>query len=308
MKQQIKDYFSFNKRERNGILILLFIFILIVSIPYILPFIVKNEPVDFSLFQKDIAAFEKSLQKLPTERKDSFKTKEFDYSNIDKSSAEIKLNPFNFDPNNMSEEKWKEIGLSDRQIKTIKNYIEKGGKFYKKEDFKKMYCISESEYSILEPYIQIPDKKKSFKKKEKPIYKSEKNIRIIELNSSDTSDFKTLKGIGSYFAKKIIAYRTKLGGFYEKEQLFDIKGMDSTRYSGIEDYISINKFLINTININTASYDDFKNHPYIGYNIALSLVNMRKVHGKYNNVSEIKQSALVTEKIYEKIAPYLSID
>lgn len=304
MKQFIKDYFSFNKRERNGIFILLIILLIVIAIPFVLPYFIPKEKTDFSQFKKEISAFEKSLK----ENSDTSYAKDFDFNHIDKSSAETILHPFPFNPNDLPEEKWKEMGFEEKQIKIIKNFEAKGGKFYKKEDLKKIYGISASEYAVLEPYIQIPSENKSYTKKENQIYKSDKNTTVIELNSADTTELKKLKGIGTWFAKKIIAYRTKLGGFYKKEQLFEVKGMDSAKYNGFSDYVSVNKYLIKTININSAAFDDLKSHPYIGYNIALSLTNLRQVHGKFSSVSDIKQSVLVTQKVYEKISPYLSID
>ncbi len=308
VKQFIKEYFSFNKRERNGIIVLLMIFMVIIIIPYILTYFNQRVNNDVSAFSKDIEKFESSLKE--KEKTDYIKTrsKEIDYGNIDKSSAEAILHPFNFNPNNLPEEKWKELGFDEKQISIIKKFEAKGGKFYDKEDLKKIYGISESEYNVLEPYIQIPEEHKTKIKKERTIFAYDKNTSVIELNSADTTDLKKLKGIGSWYAKKIIAYRSKLGGFYKKEQLMEVKGIDSARYSGLSDFISINKYLIKTININSATFEELKTQPYIGYNIALSLLNFRQVHGKFASVADIKKSVLVTESVYEKISPYLSLE
>jgi len=282
--------------------------VIIIIAPYVIPVFIQKENVDFSAFRKDIAKFERSLKETTEENKDSFKYKEFDYNNVNRSVAENMLHPFNFNPNNLPAEKWKEMGLSDKQIKIIKNFEAKGGKFFKKEDLKKIYGITESDYTVLEPYISIPDKNKAFDKKEKVIYINDKNTEIIELNSADTTDLKKLKGIGYWYAKKNLVYRNKLGGFYKKEQLMEVNGMDSSRYAGFISYVSVNSFLITTININTASFEELKPHPYIGYNIALSIINIRNVHGKFASVSDIKKSALITDKIYEKISPYLTVN
>lgn len=162
MKQFFKDYLSFNKRERNGIFVLLLILILVIAIPRILPLFSSKEKFDFSAFQNDISKFEKNI--ITKEKQDSSKYKDFNYDNIDRSVAENKLHPFYFNPNNLPEEKWKELGFDDKQIKIIKNFEAKGGKFYKKEDLKKIYGISESEYAVLEPFIQIPEEQKNNKK------------------------------------------------------------------------------------------------------------------------------------------------
>jgi competence protein ComEA len=306
--QKIKDYFSFNKSERNGMIILLIILLLVIVLPFLFPFFINDEKTDLTQFKKEIDEFEKSLKKNEAaDFHDTTYAKDFDYSNIDHSTAEVQLHPFVFDPNGLSEEKWKEIGLTDKQIKTIKNYEAKGGKFYDKEDLKKMYCISESEYEVLEPYIQIADNDKPITKEKKSIT-SKKNTEIIELNSADTTELKKLEGIGSSFAKRILAYRNKLGGFSKKEQLLDVYGMDSIRYSGFCDFVSVNKYLITKINVNTATLNEMKSHPYIGYNIALSLVNMRSTQGKFSTVEDIKKSVLVTKSVYEKLEPYISVN
>jgi competence protein ComEA len=305
MFQGLKDYFSFNRRERNGVIILVSIIAFLVILPFVLPFFINPPKTDFTKFKKDIDAFEKTL--IASEgNSDRQQYKEFDYSSPDKSIAESKLTPFPFDPNNLPEEQWKAIGLSDKQIKSIKNYEAKGGKFYKKEDFKKMYCITATEYSILEPFITIKEiAKPSFKSDFK---KSEKNSKIIELNSADTTELQTLKGIGKYFALKIISYRRLLGGFSNIAQLLEVKGMDTARYELIKNYVSINPAYLHKQNVNSATFDELKKHPYIGYNIALSLINYRQVHGNFKALAEIKNSALITEKVYAKISPYLKVE
>ena len=310
LKPKIKDFFSFSKTERNGIIVLLGIIVILMFIPRLFPLFRSHEQQDFSKFEKEIIAFEKQQKKI--ERKDYHEynkdDKDFDFTSTDHSVAESKLSPFNFNPNEMTDEQWRQLGLTERQIKTLDKYSAKGGKFFKKEDFKKMYCISESEYNVLEPYIQIPDKKTEAKSETKPESKFEKkNSRIVELNSADTSDLKTLKGIGPSYARRIVKYRTKLGGFINPEQLKEISGLDTTYYK-FADFIKVNRFLVEKININTCTFDQLKNHPYVGYNIAFSLMNYRKMHGKFKTVSDIKNSALVTETVYQKISPYLETE
>jgi competence ComEA-like helix-hairpin-helix protein len=308
VKNRIKDYFSFNKRERNGIIVLLIILVVIIAVPHIIPLFIKNKPPDFSKFQSDIAKFEQTLKEDTARKHYSYYANEFDFDNIDKSSAEEKLHPFNFNPNDITAEEWEEMGLTAKQARVIENYVAKGGKFRKKEDLKKMYCITESEYNVLEPYIQLSPDEIDNGKKKSSAYKSEKNTVVIELNSADTNDLKKLSGIGSWYAKKIVAYRNKLGGFYKKEQLLEVRGIDSTRYAGFVDFVNVNTSLVKTININTASVEELKRHPYIGNNIAVSLTNLRQLYGRFKSVADIRKSALVTDANYEKIAAYLTVE
>ena len=102
----------------------------------------------------------------------------------------------------------------------------------------------------------------------------------IDLNSADTTILKQLPGIGSAFAKWIVNYREKLGGYCEIEQLLEVYRMDSTRYNGIKDYVKIDStFTPNRLKIN---YDAFKillKHPYLEYEDVKKIVNHREQKG-----------------------------
>jgi competence protein ComEA len=117
-----------------------------------------------------------------------------------------------------------------------------------------------------------------------------------------------VKGIGPYIAMKIIEQRTKLGGFYSKEQLREVYRVDSIRYAEIEPYLTVDPFEVKKLNINTATLDELKVHPYIRYNIANSIISIRQQHGRFSTIEGIKKSHLVTEDIFRKIAPYLTVE
>jgi DNA uptake protein ComE-like DNA-binding protein len=221
-----------------------------------------------------------------------------DYKLLLKNDTDKKSGLFPFDPNNLPESDWLRLGLSEKQIKTIKNYEAKGGKFRKKEDVKKMYCISPELYASLEPYILVPAD--SSKTKHQKL--------LVELNSADTTELNKLKGIGSYFARKIAEYRDRLGGFVKKEQLLEIYGFDKEKYDGLSDNISVDISKAKKININNANLGEMKMHPYIKYNLANLIVNYRKQHGNYKSVDGIKQLDLVNDELFAKLAPYLTVE
>lgn len=301
-KQLIKEFLSLPSGERRGIWVLLSItIILIVALPFSHTFFNNKVSYDSSSFEKEIAEFEEKQ-----DDKEKYNTPNYDLNNQDHSAAQLKLTPFNFDPNTIDPLEMKRLGLNDGQIKSIIKFKEKGGKFRYKEDFAKLYVISQNEYEILEPYIQLPFKS------DRPASKTDnqttqKASPKTEINSADSATLINVKGIGPTFASRIIRYRTRLGGFYSLSQLMEVKGMDSSKYNGIVNQLVVNPYLVIKMNVNTASFDDLKNHPYIGYNIALSLVNYRKQHGPYTVLSDIKNLALVNEAVYQKISPYLTV-
>lgn len=271
------------------------------------PFLVKTQKVDFTNFAKEIQKFEDYTDSLSIVEAYKKQNEHFDYNNSDKSFAEIKLKPFPFNPNDLQLEQWKEIGLTEKQAKTIINYRTKGGKFYKKEDFKKMFCITSEEYDILEPYIIIPQKDNKnlttikYETKAKPLF-------VVEINTADTNDLQEIKGIGPSFARRIAKYRDLLGGFIKKEQLMEVFGMDSTRYNQIQASFTINASNVQKININKASIQDLKKHPYFDYYLAKSIVTYRTKNGDYKSVSDIKKANLIYDDFYDRVSPYLTVN
>jgi competence protein ComEA len=144
MREKFKDLFYFSKGEKNGIIVLLAILMIIIAIPYITELFTDNEPVTNKEFEKEIELFTQSLQNVeePTynNRLNQYIIERYD---------SLKL--FHFNPNNTSEENYKKLGLTEKQIKTINNYLTKGGRFYVKDDFRKIYGIRHQQYQILKP-------------------------------------------------------------------------------------------------------------------------------------------------------------
>jgi competence ComEA-like helix-hairpin-helix protein len=151
-------------------------------------------------------------------------------------------------------------------------------------------------------------KKNEFGKGNPTSLKYELNNFKVKINSADTTGFKSLKGIGSYYSSKIVKYRKALGGFTSVEQLKEVYGIlpeviDQNVSRLIVDSINIVK-----VNINTCETADLKRHPYISWNIANSIVQIRKSREAYKTIEEIKKSDLVNDEIYRKIASYLKIE
>ena len=106
---------------------------------------------------------------------------------------------------------------------------------------------------------------------------------FINLNSADTTELKSLPGIGSFFAKNIVDYKNKLGGFIEKEQLLEVYAFDTTRLSNIENFIVIDSIELRKININTDDFKTILRHPYIEYEDVKKIVNYRESKGMIKN-------------------------
>jgi|TARA_B100001094_G_C18195302_1_gene810317 competence ComEA-like helix-hairpin-helix protein len=134
-----------------------------------------------------------------------------------------------------------------------------------------------------------------------------KNNSILNINLSDTSQWKRLKGIGSKRAIRVVKYRNLLGGFNNVEQLKEVYSISDSLYDSLSKFLYIKDSSINQINVNTCSVNQLKKHPYIKWNIANSIVSYRKQHGTYKSLNELLKIHIIDDELYIKIVSYLTI-
>ncbi len=306
MWNKLASFFHFNKGERNGILILLSILLLVIILPFFYPlFSEDDEPVSDEWKEK-MSTFEAGIIKTQKQEKKkyySYKNRKRSYRNT---HNERKITPFEFDPNTLPDEKWKELGLSEYQINIILNYRNKGGKFFNKEDFKKIYSISDDDYAQLESYIVIDKEETPQRNYEKgKAYNKTDKALIIDINTANAEELRQLKGIGNVLSKRIVDFREALGGFTSIGQIEEVYGLSPETWENIKNQLVINAPILKKININQANLETLRNHPYISYNVARSIVAYREMHGAYQNIDEILNSDLIDEELFDKIKPYL---
>jgi len=205
---------------------------------------------------------------------------------------------FDFNPNNLPADKWKQLGLSEKQIAIIQHFEARGGHFYKNTDLQKIYGISPEEYKRLEPYIDIPG----------AAYVSNKLKAgaTIELNTADSAKLTEVRGIGPSFAMRVIRYRGRLGGFYHLEQLKEIYGVDSAKYAGIAGQLTVDAAAVSRIGINTVSFDALRQFPYLSYKQVNAIIQYRVQHGNYASINDMRNIAILSPDDIHKIEPYLS--
>lgn len=295
MRKWLNIYFSFSKREYNGLLVLIFLLAVITALPSVYTFLVPE--------QDDLAAEQAAIKKLTLVEAEIKAAARYKYKGRVK-AADIK--PFKFDPNHTGLAGWQLLGLSAKQAAVMIRYTAKGGKFRKKEDLKKMYTISPEMYQRLSPYITIDTS--AFVHINKYVPAAPRKAVVVQLNTADTLELDKIKGIGPAFARRIFKYRERLGGFYKKEQLMEVFGLDSAKFHEISDQISIDATAIKQISINRAEYAGFKNHPYLNPKEVNAIIQFRKQHGNYVNIADLKKVAILSAGTIEKLAPYISFD
>ena len=134
---------------------------------------------------------------------------------------------------------------------------------------------------------------------------SQRKIPIIEINGADSLVLQLLPGIGPAFASRIVRFRDRLGGFWEKGQLMEIYGMDSIRYSGLKDFVRLDTSLISRLMINEMDAERLGRHPMIGYKLGKLFVRYRELHGPFKNEKDLKKLGVMDEETIRKLSKYL---
>ena len=243
-----------------------------------------------------------------------------------KEVEEVVVEYSNFDPNLASIDDLLKQGIPKKTSYMITHYREKGGKFRKKEDLKKIYGMPEDVYNKLEAYIVIPENKTNtlFPTDKNAVASVGANGQIpnsynntgqkkfppaapinIDINKATMEDWTKLNGIGPGYAKRIVNFRDKLGGFCNVEQVKETFGLPDSTFQKIKTQLTVSPIL-KKININTATVEEFKSHPYLKWNQVNIITNYRAQHnGTIANLEELKKIQGLPADVIEKIKPYL---
>ncbi|WP_316807061.1 ComEA family DNA-binding protein [Pedobacter agri] len=277
---------------------LIVIIVLLKAIPIIYGHFLRIEKDDPNLLAK--------IQKLEiTEQQTFYYTRDRNENTEPRKVATL----FIFDPNVLNADGWRKLGLSAKQAQSIINYTRKGGKFYKAEDLERMYTISPEMYKKLYPYVRIANQPDNFKDRDLVYEKKEyvkKPAVMVDINTADSAQLDEIKGVGGTFANRILRYRERLGGFYKKEQLMEVYGLDSSRYNEIKDQVTLSRIVLRVVNINSAQFNDLKGNPYLSYKQINAIIQYRKQHGNYTSPADLKKVLILNDQVIEKITPYIS--
>ncbi|HEY3373300.1 MAG TPA: helix-hairpin-helix domain-containing protein [Prolixibacteraceae bacterium] len=216
--------------------------------------------------------------------------------------AKVKIQPelFAFDPNKASDHEFQRLGLSEKQVQTIRNYQSKGGRFRNKADFSKIYGISASQKDALSPFVKIGEKENSNPEKMLGV-----SITPIEINVADSIELMTLPGIGNILSKRIVKYRDLLGGYYSVTQLKEVYGLSEATILKIEGMIHIDSSKLHRVDLNFADWNELAKHPYLQKKLASKIVKFRTRYGSINDPSVLRDSMILSIEEYNRLKPYL---
>jgi competence protein ComEA len=229
--------------------------------------------------------------------------------------ASAPLDMRTFDPNTADAATLAGLGLSEKTISGWLNYRSKGGKFRTKDDLKKLYTLSEYDFQRIAPFVQIGA---GAEKMEQPApgnpmavaasYRTKSvPATLVDLNTAEVEDLVRLPGIGEGWAKRILGWRDKLGGFSTVAQVAEARNLPDSVFQKMRYYVTIAKPETQKISINTATWDQLSKHPYVEAKQARWIVAYREQHGNYRNLEELLRIPELKKDWLERVRPYFAI-
>lgn len=224
---------------------------------------------------------------------------------------EVRAERFPFDPNTADSTQLLRLGLRPWQVRNIYKYRAAGGVYRKPSDFARLYGLTQKQYKELKPYIRISDDYRpsadfvpSQPEHSRDTVRYPAKITLkqrIAVNTADTNMLKRIPGIGSFYARKIVNYRKRLGGFVDLAQLKEIDGFpeDALQYMCIPDGE------ISKLNVNKLTLNQLKAHPYINFYQARTIIEYRRLKGPLRSLDDLKLHPDFPAEVIKKLEPYV---
>ena len=124
---------------------------------------------------------------------------------------------------------------------------------------------------------------------------------FVDLATADTSELMTVPGIGSYYARRIVQYGERLGGYVSVSQLDEIDDLPETPRK----YLTVSSPNPKKLNVNRLSLNELRRHPYINFYQAKAITDYRRLHGNLKGLNELRLSKDFPQEAIERLLPYV---
>ncbi len=291
--KKFKSHFWYNKRQRNGILFLTGLILIVQFLYFFWPF--DSDETTVSVPESAIV----------THRIDSLKA-----------ITNQKPTIFPFNPNYISDFKGYQLGMSVEEIDKLLAFRKTGAFVNSAKEFQEVTAINDSLLALISPYFKFPDwvtAKQNKQAKENKVKPKQNSSALSEtkkdLNKATEEELQKINGVGKKLAKRIISYRTLLQGYSSDEQLFEVYFLDSVvAQKVLHHFCVIEKPTINKINLNEATFKEILHLPYIDYALTQRIFTYKREVNKIEALEELKKIDSFPLEKFDRIALYLTTE
>ena len=301
-----RDWFTFSRQDRRAIILLATLIVVAVVLLWTKPMWPREEAT--ALLGTDSVAMRLAL---PAPQQPI-----------------VKVDPRPFNPNTADSLELLSVGLPPHVARNILRYRKAGGEFRRPEDLARIYGLHDSVFVRVKPYIAIPQPAAPNKEElladvpePLPVLLPSDTMRrehpyaeymrakykigqFVDLNRADTSELMKIPGIGPVYAKMIVDYRERLGGYHSIVQLRDLEVLPED----LGDWVHVSAPPTPTLRVNKLSLTQLRSHPYISFYQAKAIVEFRKREGDIRSVRQLLFLDGFSESDIERLTPYLSFE
>lgn len=126
--------------------------------------------------------------------------------------------------------------------------------------------------------------------------------QTIDLATADTTQLKKIPGIGTWWARRIVGYGTRLGGYVNVAQLKEIDDFPVETLP----YFRIGNAHPTKLNINALTINQLRRHPYINFYQAREICDYRRLKGRITDLSQLSLLKDFPPEEIERLRPYVT--
>ncbi len=290
-KKWMNSYFYYQKGDRNAILIIAVLILLIITLNEIIKHIEPKSDYDYNRIEQEFRQWE----------------------NNKKESAGDDKYLFPFNPNTISADKLDSLDIPVFVKQNIVNYRKAGGIFKSVDQLKKIYGMNDSIFATLKEYIFITDQFDYPNDSKKKIDNAAELSGVIDPNEADLNTLITY-GFNRFQAENILKYRESGGIFKKKNDLLKVYGIDSVFYSSVERYLKVEEIEVVggmdliLVELNKADSIQLLSLEGIGPVFAGRILKYRQLLGGFYTKSQLLEVYGFPVETYRKIENQLIVD
>lgn len=295
-KQWLNNYLSFSKKDRNAIITLGSLILLVFAGHFIIDNINLSSPLNHEKARQAINEWNRL-----------------------KKQGKRQYSLFEFNPNTISAEQLDSLLLPEFVKRNILSYRNAGGKFNKTSDVRKIYGMNDSVFAVIESYIVIPET--HFYEERKPVEKKVDSPESLTGNFDPNMAGRStlLKyGFNEYQANNLLKYRNSGGSFNSPNDVLKIYGVDSAFFESIREHIQINYTEKNkkvakqqpplSVELNNATAEQLEELSGIGPVFATRIVKFRNLLGGFHSKEQLLEVYHLPEETYYHIEKNIYVD